>query len=212
MATLLDVHALPRGKQSRTRRLRDSFLSGWKAAHPGGAVVSLDLATGFADLPVFDEWDIQAKLEMMFGEGKVDGEAAKRWTALTLLTDQLHAADTIVLSCPMWNFSVPWTVKRWIDAVVQGRLTFEVKDGQYLGLLHGRKGVVLATRDGTYAEGTPMSAMDFQIPYLKAIFGFLGLSPVETVVAEGLIQLGKTGAAAEVERAMVRAEKLGRSL
>src|SRR5512132_136748 len=147
MPTLLDVHAMPRGARSRTRKLRDAFVRGYLRQHPDAAHIVVDLAHGYDDLPVFDEWDIETKFEMFYGEGKLDDEMAARWTALTALTDQLHAADVILVSSPMWNFSVPWMLKRWIDAVVQPKLTFEVRDGTFHGLLGGRTGVILATRD-----------------------------------------------------------------
>ncbi|MBI2394423.1 MAG: NAD(P)H-dependent oxidoreductase [Deltaproteobacteria bacterium] len=191
MPTIFDVHALPRGAKSRTRRLRDAFLGAYRERH-GEAVrhVELDLARDHGTLPVFDEWDIQARLEVAFGEGDLDEESARRWAALTKLTDQLHACDVLLLSCPMWNFSVPWYVKRWIDCVVQAKLTFEVKDGQYQGLLGGRSAVVVTTRDGSYPEGSPLAAFDFQVPYLRMVLGFVGFSQVRVVVAEPMAAAG----------------------
>ena len=212
MPVLLDVFALPRGLRSRTRKLREAFLHGYAGAHPDAVRHELDLARDHAQLPCLDEWDIEAKFEMMYGEGELDEEQARHWNALTRLTDQLHSADVIVVSAPMWNFSVPWMLKKWIDCVTQARLTWEVRGTEYHGLLKGRQGVILATRDGAYPEGTPGAAWDFQLPYLKHMLNFIGIGPVHTVVAEGLMPAGGKMQLSMLEVAMKQAEALGRTL
>ena len=126
--------------------------------------------------------------------------------------DQLHAADLIVISTPMWNFSIPWHLKRWIDCVVQGRLTFEFVGGQFQGLLTGRKAVILSSRDGLYTPGTSLAALDFQMPYLRTILGFLGLSPIHEVVAEPMMMAGVAAGQAALEAAVEKARALGGEL
>lgn len=212
MPNLLDVFAIPRGQKSRTRKLKDAFTRAYLAAHPDANHIRVDLAHEHQHLPVFDEWDIEAKFEMAFGEGKLDDQMAQRWSTLTQLTDQLHLSDLLVVSCPMWNFSVPWMMKRWIDCVVQGRLTFEARDGQYKGLLSGRPAVILATRDGDFRPGTPFESMDFHVPYLKTVLGFLGYGPIHTIVAEPLMGEGPYAGAAALEQAIAGAESLGQRL
>jgi FMN-dependent NADH-azoreductase len=86
----------------------------------------------------------------------------------------------------MWNFQIPWYLKRWLDCVVQARLTFGVSEAGYEGLLKGRACVILTTRDGMYGPGSPMESLDFQLPYLKHILGFMGLGPVHIVNADGM--------------------------
>lgn len=212
MPVVLDVNVLPRGKASRTRKLHEAFFAAWHAKHPDGQRISLNLAEDYRGLPVFDEWDITAKFEMLYGEGKLDEKAAERWNALTKLTDQLHSADLVVLSAPMWNFSIPWHLKRWIDCVVQGRLTFEYVDGNFQGLLTGRPAVILATRDGAYPPGTPYGAMDFQVPYLRTVCGLIGLGPIHEVVAEPMMLMGVETGVEALKAATVRAGELGQSL
>lgn len=209
---VLDIQAMPRGERSRTRKLHDAFMRGLLAARPDARVVAKDLAHHHHELPVFDEWDVEAKFEVMYGEGKLDEVGARRWTALTALTDELHASNLVVISAPMWNFSVPWFLKRWIDAVVQGRLTFEFVDGNYRGLLQGRRAVILTTRDGEYPPGSPMAAFDYHLPYLETMLGFMGLGPVDKVVAEPMALKGPEVAAKAVESAVLKAHALGRSL
>lgn len=210
--TVLDVQAMPRGTRSRTRKVHDAFMRGLQAARPDAHIVVKDLAHDHAALPAFDEWDVEAKFEMMYGEGKLDEVGAQRWNALTALTDELHAANLVVIAAPMWNFGVPWFLKRWLDAVVQGRLTWEYVDGQYRGLLGGRRAVLLTSRDGDYREGSPFQALDHSLPYLKTICGFMGLGPVDVVAAEPMTAGGPAVGARALEEAMVAAEKLGRSI
>lgn len=210
--TVLDVQAMPRGERSRTRKVHDAFMRGLLAAKPDARVIVKDLAKHHDSLPAFDEWDVEAKFEMMYGEGKLDELGAQRWNALTKLTDEMHASNLLLISAPMWNFGVPWHLKRWIDAVIQGRLTWEYLNGQYNGLLKGRRAVIISTRDGDYRAGTPFAPYDFHVPYLKAILGFTGLSPIDAIVAEPLVAAGPEAGARALETAMLEAEKLGKSM
>ena len=212
MPVVLDVNVLPRGKASRTRKLHEAFFAAWHAKYPDGQRISLDLAEQHRNLPVFDEWDITAKFEMLYGEGKLDGPAAERWNSLMRLTDQLHSADLVVLTAPMWNFSIPWPLKRWIDCVVQGRLTFEYIDGEIKGLLAGRPAVLLTTRDGIYTPGTPSAAVDFQIPYLRTIAGIIGLGPIHEVIGEPMMMHGVEAGVVALAEAVVRAGELAKTL
>lgn len=207
--TILDVQAMPRGERSRTRKVHDAFFRGLAGKRPDARIVVKDLAHHHDALPAFDEWDVEAKFEVMYGEGKLDEVGAQRWNALTLLTDELHAADLVVVSAPMWNFSIPWFLKRWLDAVVQGRLTFEYVDGAYRGLLAGRSAVILTSRDGAYPPGSPFAAWDFAVPYLKHVLEFIGLSPIHVVAAEPMVAGGPEAAAKGLASAIDEAERLG---
>lgn len=212
MPTVLDVFAAPRNARSRTLKLRDAFLAAYRAKHPDFVHIPLDLSAHHAELPAFDEWDIQAKFEMAYGEGKLDEQAAKRWDRLVELTDQLHASDLLLVSAPMWNFGIPWMLKRWIDCVVQGRLTFEYVNGQLTGLLQGKRAVVFSTRDGAYGPGTPMAHLDHNAPYLKSVLGLIGYAPVDVIIAEPMAMNGPEVAQQALEQAMREATLLAQSL
>jgi FMN-dependent NADH-azoreductase len=212
MTRVLDVLALPRGELSRTRQVHDAFLHGLGATSKALSRVELEIGREPERLPVFDEWDISAKFEVAYGTGNLTPEQAERWDLLSRLTDQLHQAQLIVISSPMWNFSIPWQLKRWIDCVVQGRLTFEMVNGQYRGLLGGREVVLIVSRDGAYGAGSPFAAYDFQLPYLRAVMGFMGITVIHEVVAESLAPQGPDGGAGALAAAVEKAEKLGRDL
>ena len=214
MAIVLDLFALPRAAKSRTRKLRDAFFASYLDANPGAQRIEVDLAKDADKLPAWDEWDVQTKFEMLYGEGNLDEEMATRWNALARWTDQLHQANLIVVSTPMWNFSIPWQLKRWIDAVVQARLTFDYdrKKGEFKGLLTGRPVVLLVTRDGAYPPGSPYAAMDFQVPYLKTVFGLIGLGPFHEIIAEPMAMGGPQVAKDALASAIQNATDLGRTL
>jgi FMN-dependent NADH-azoreductase len=212
MAIVLDLYALPRGERSRTRKLRDAFFSAYLEKHPDAQRIEVDLARIADKLPAWDEWDVQTKFEMLYGEGNLDEEMASRWNALSKWTDQLHNANLIVLSTPMWNLSIPWQLKRWIDAVVQARLTFEYTKGEFKGLLGGRPVALLVSRDGMYPPGTPYAAWDFQVPYLKTILGLIGLGPFHEIIAEPMGLMGPEVAKEAIEKAVTAATELGKTI
>ena len=98
------------------------------------------------------------------------------------LIEELQRADVIVIGLPMYNFGIPSQLKAWIDHVAVARLTFRYTDKGAEGLLRGKKAYVVAARGGRHA-GTPG---DTQTPYLRQLLGFLGITDVEFVYAEGL--------------------------
>ncbi len=186
MPKVLDVQALPRTHLSRTRRLRDALVAALGEGRDDVVIHTLDLAQDHEALPAIDSWDISAKFEVAYGEGTLDEAQAARWDRIVRLTDQLHSAQLVLISAPMWNLTVPWHLKRWLDCVMQARLTFDSTARGFEGLLKGRQVVLLSTRDADFSPGSAMEALDFHLPYLEAVCGFMGLGPVHRVVAEGL--------------------------
>jgi FMN-dependent NADH-azoreductase len=98
------------------------------------------------------------------------------------LIDELRAADTVVLGLPMYNFGVPSTLKAWFDHVARAGITFRYTESGPVGLMTGKKAYVIATRGGRYA-GTPR---DMQSAFVRQFLGFIGITDVEFVYAEGL--------------------------
>jgi FMN-dependent NADH-azoreductase len=102
------------------------------------------------------------------------------------LIEELEAADTIVLAVPMYNFSIPSTLKAWIDHIARAGRTFRYTAAGPEGLLKGKKVFVVTARGGLYAGDGPHHAYDFQEPYLRTLLGFLGLDDVTFLHLEGL--------------------------
>ncbi len=99
------------------------------------------------------------------------------------LIAELRAADTIVIGAPMYNFSIPSTLKAWFDHVLRAGETFSYSEAGPKGLLTGKKVIVVEARGGLYSEG-PAQAADFQEAYLRHLLGFIGLTDVTFVRAE----------------------------
>ena len=119
----------------------------------------------------------------------VDARSAEQQAAARLadqLIEEVEAADTIVLAVPMYNFSIPSTLKAWIDHIARAGRTFRYTANGPEGLLKGKKVVVVTGRGGVYSGESPAKALDFQEPYLRAVLGFVGLTDVEFIHIEGL--------------------------
>jgi FMN-dependent NADH-azoreductase len=109
-------------------------------------------------------------------------EQAARVALDDALIAQVQSADAIVLGVPMYNFGVPVQLKTWIDAIARAGVTFRYTENGPEGLLKGKKVYVALARGGIYRD-TPA---DSQVPYLKGVLGFLGMTDVEFIYAEGL--------------------------
>lgn len=109
-------------------------------------------------------------------------EQAARVALDDALIAEIQAADAVVLGVPMYNFGVPVQLKNWIDAIARAKVTFQYTANGPEGLLKGKKVYVALARGGVYRD-TPA---DSQVPFLKTALGFLGLTDIQFVYAEGL--------------------------
>lgn len=116
------------------------------------------------------------------------------------LVSQLLAADVIVVGAPMYNFTIPTQLKAWIDRVAQAGRTFKYTETGPVGLATGKTVIVASTRGGAYSTSDAGNAMEHQESFLKTVFGFMGMTDVRIVRAEGLA-MGDTAKAAAVTAA-----------
>ena len=100
--------------------------------------------------------------------------------------DEFLAADIVVIGAPMYNFTIPSQLKAWIDRILIAGKTFRYSEAGPVGLAGGKRVIIASSRGGLYAPGVPLEANDFQEPYLRAVFAFIGIEDVEIVRAEGL--------------------------
>ncbi|MFL9925007.1 FMN-dependent NADH-azoreductase [Herbaspirillum lusitanum] len=180
MSTLLQIDSSARTNGSISRQLTASFAQQWQAKNAGGTVVHRDLAA--EALPHVTE----ALLGAYFTPAEQRSAEQQSLIALSdKLVDELLAADTIVIGVPMYNFAPPSAFKAWIDHVFRAGRTFRYSETGPVGLVTGKRVVVILSRGGMYSEG-PMEALDFQGKYIKSAFGFIGMTEVELVIAEGV--------------------------
>jgi FMN-dependent NADH-azoreductase len=164
---LLHLDASVLGAQSASRELTAAIVAGWQAAHPGARVAYRDLAAD--PLPHLD------------GQALAKADPARAAADEKALQDFL-AADVVVVGAPMYNFSIPSQLKAWIDRIAVAGRTFRYTAEGPQGLAGGKRVIVASTRGGIHGG----AASDFVEPYLKHVFGFLGIDDVEFVTAEGL--------------------------
>lgn len=174
---ILQINSSARTESSHSTRLATSISRRLLAARPQSTLVVRDLSR--TPHPVLDE----AALQALFSPSELRTEAQAARVALDdALIVELQAAEMVVLGVPMYNFGVPAQLKNWIDAISRAQVTFRYTDKGPEGLLKGKKVYVALTRGGLY-RNTPA---DTQVPYLKTIFSFLGMTDVQFVYAEGL--------------------------
>lgn len=182
MAKILHLQSSPRGQRSASSAVAAHFLRSCLAAHPGDTVETLDLWQ--ADLPAFDESTLEAKYAVLGGQPPSPEQSAA-WQAVADLTAHFIAADKYVISLPMWNFSIPYRLKHYIDLLVQPGLTFSFTPEEgYKGLVTGKPLIAIHARGGAYAPGTGGEAYDQQSAYLRQIFGFIGFTGIREIFVE----------------------------
>jgi len=182
---------------SVTRRLTAKFADDWKANHPTGEVMRRDLS--ITTLPLItDDWNA-THIE----PSKLSPSQRSYLSTSDALIEEVVAADIVVIGAPMYNFTIPSLLKAWIDQVVRIGKTVTYSSQGPQGLLGNKKVVVITARGGAYEKNTPKEKFDFQEPYLRHIFGFVGIRDVTFVHAES--QLGE-GAGPSLAAA---AEKIG---
>ncbi len=190
MPTLLQVDSSPMGAHSVSRQLTADFVASWKAANPGGTVVERDLHStdglgGEHLTPVTGAW---------VGAAYTPKEAVTpEQKAVLAVSDKLLAevfgADEIVIGVPMHNFGIPSVLKMWIDLIVRVGVTFRYGAQGPEGLIQGKKLTLLIATGGDYGPGTPAAGYNFVEPYLRAVFGFLGITEVTVITAAGTAAL-----------------------
>jgi FMN-dependent NADH-azoreductase len=173
---ILQINASAR-REGNSTKIANSVTERLKAAHPGATLTLRDLAV--TPHPVLDE----AALGALFTPAEQrTPEQATRVALDDALIAEIQAHDTLVLGVPMYNFGVPVQLKAWIDAIARAGTTFRYTATGPEGLLKGKTVYVALARGGLYRD-TPN---DSQVPYLKAVLGFLGLTDVRFIYAEGL--------------------------
>jgi FMN-dependent NADH-azoreductase len=205
MTNILFVTSSPRGAASHSSKVAERVLADLVAHHPNATVVRRDLARD--PLPHVDE----AYLGAVFTPAEARSDEQRAMAALSdKLVDELFAADIIVIASAMINFTIASTLKTWLDYVARAGRTFAYVDNAPVGLVTGKRVVLVESKGGIYSEG-PMKPADFQLPYLRFILSFIGLKDVEEITVEG-VAFGPEQAASAVAAAEAKASETARSI
>ena len=188
MPTLLHLDSSPLGEASISRHLSNEFAQNWKKANPEGKIIRRDTTT--SAIPPINAAFVAA----IYTPAASHTPEQKQLLSLSdTLIAELEEANEYVLGVPMHNFSIPSTLKLWIDQVARVNRTFSYATGAPVGLLTGKKATFLVASGGTYDAGTATESLNHAEPYLRTIFGFLGVTDIAFVNAGGAAALNRGG-------------------
>ena len=175
MSSLLHIQVSPSGSYSVSRGVSEEFVSAWKASHAGGKIIDRDLTK--EQIPHLDSEAIAAN----HTPADQHSPAMKDKFAYRLsLVNEITGVDEILISTPMWNWSIPSALKAYFDQIiVQGVLDASGNSG-----LAGKKVTFVVAEGGSYKEGTPRAGWDFATGYLELVAKALGATDVEVILAE----------------------------
>ena len=172
---ILEVQASARGEHSISRSLTADLIAALTDRHEKVDIARRDLALG---LPFIDEAWVTANFTPDEERTSAHQQTLARSDDLVA---ELQAADVIIIGAPIYNFSVPAVLKAWIDMIARARLTFRYTESGVEGLLRNKK-VYVVVPSGGVPVGSPM---DFATPYLRHALGFVGITAIEFIGAQG---------------------------
>ena len=209
MSKLLNIQASPRGKRSKSIIVADAFVETYKRRHPDDEIVTLNVFR--EPIPDFDGLAVEAKYKLLDGK-ELSQEELREWKKVEEVIEQFTSADKYLLAVAMWNFSIPYRLKQYIDVLVQPGYTFSYsEDKGYQGLVAGKPMVVVYARGGEYALGSEAEAFDLQKKYIELIFTFMGIKNMRSVIVEPTLQGGPDVAAKKCEEAIENAREIASS-
>lgn len=205
MKKLLHIIATPRSQESRTLQVSAVFLESFRKKYPQCQVDELNVTTEL--FPPLTVKIISGKYALLSG-GELAEELKDAWKNIEYHINRFLSADGYLVSTPMWNFSIPYSLKHYIDIIIQPKYLFRYTDKGVEGLVKNKKMAVIASRGGDYSEASPFHAYDFQEPYLRAVFGFVGITDITFVNAQPMDALGPEVQKEKIEAAKALARKI----
>lgn len=200
--TILHIDSSPMGERSVSKKLTHQIVEKLKLSHPDYRLISHDFGTN--PLPHLDPLTLSAFFTPAEQQTTAQSEAIKM---SDLMTEEVLSADLLVIGAPMWNLNIPSALKAWIDHIVRAGKTFRYGSAGAEGMIPpGKKAIVVSSRGGVYTEG-PAKAYDFQETYLRTIFGFMGITDLSFVRAEG-VSMGDEALAKALQSAELQIQEL----
>ena len=203
---LLHIIATPREEESRTLKVTDAFFEGLEKNDPDCKVDTLDVTK--IKLPALTVKAVSGKYILLGGKDLPD-DLKPAWEDIIKHIERFLSADGYVISTPMWNFSIPYYLKHYIDVILQPKYLFRYTEKGPEGLAKNKKMAVITSRGGDYSPESPSHAYDFQEPYIKAVFGLAGITDVTFINAQPMDALGLDVQKEKIKEAQGAARKLG---
>lgn len=205
MKKLLHIVATPRGEDSRTLKVSQAFLQTFARKNPDCKIDELNVAT--ENLPGLSLKMISGKYVLLGGK-ELDDKLKEAWRPIERQIERFLSAEGFLISVPMWNFSIPYPLKHYIDLIIQPKYLFRYTDKGVEGLAKNKKMIIITSRGGDYSPGSPYNSYDFQEPYLRAVFGFVGISDIAFINAQPMDALGVEVQNKKIEQAKALARKM----
>jgi FMN-dependent NADH-azoreductase len=205
MSELLYIKASPMGDLSFSIAAADAFVGAYRKANPQDTVRTLDIFK--EPLPAFDFAAASAKYKIMHGKDHTQKDK-EVWGKVVKVIEQFKSADRYVFAVPMWNFSIPYRLKQYIDIIVQPGYTFNSTAAGYDGLVKNKPVFIAYARGGEYKPGGPAEAFDLQKRYLELILGFMGFTDIRSLVVEPTLASGPDAAQKAKAQAIEKAKQI----
>lgn len=216
MARLLYIEASPRGDASYSTRVARSFLEHYLTLHPGDEVEHLPLFE--IELPEFGREAALAKMAQI--DNLIAGgrglPPAGPWAAVHREVDRLKAADKVVISSPMWNYSIPYRLKHYIDTICQPGVSFYVnREGRYVGMVRNKPLQLILASGSGYPDRFPDAGdgtkTDFQRAYLEHIARFIGFTDIRCLKIQPTADAAPPDVASMFQTKLAEAEAAARA-
>lgn len=149
---------------------------------------------------------IDGKYELLSGK-TLSQETKQAWGDIVAVIERFLSADIYIISVPMWNFSIPYTLKHYIDVILQPKYLFEYTSKGPQGLLKNKKMIIVTSRGGDYSSDT-FKVFDFQQEYLRTVFGVAGIVDIKFIHAQPMDAMGLEAQKQKIQQAQQEAVKL----
>lgn len=187
MARLLYIESSPRKERSSSIKIANYFLKEYQQHYPSDTIDTIDLWQ--ETLPEFNGDVIDAKYSIMHGQSHTEAQR-KAWRSVEQEIARFKQADRYLFSIPMWNYSIPYRLKHYIDILVQPSYTFSYSPSEgYKGLVVNKPVVLIYARGGAYGPGSGAEEFDLQKKYMETILKFIGFTSIHSIVIEPTLAL-----------------------
>jgi FMN-dependent NADH-azoreductase len=204
MEKILYIKASPMKKLSFSIAVTDAFIEKYLNTNPETNVEILELFD--VELPDFNFTAASAKYKIMHGKDHSEQEK-QRWQRIVEIIENFKSADKYVLAVPMWNFSIPYKLKHYLDIIIQPSLTFSTdQQGNYKTLIPDKPVFIAYARGGEFSDRKTKKS-DMQKPYLESALNFIGLKSIQSVIIEPTLAKGKETAESKKAEAVEQAFK-----
>jgi FMN-dependent NADH-azoreductase len=204
MSKILYVQASPRGERSKSIATANAFIQAYREKNPSDEIDILNIFE--ENLADFGPMAVKAKYTVMHGQSHSEEELVA-WKDVENNIERFKSADKYVFAVPMWNFSIPWRLKQYIDILVQPTYTFVATEEGHKGLLENKKAFISYARGGDYSS-EPTNVYDLQSKYFEQILGYMGLTDIHTIAVEPTLAGGPDVAKEKLRQAKLKAKKL----